>query len=489
MKIIIERTRIMFENYSPEEKADIEELTSTIETSYYYEDRQKRRICIPPGLSTEIERLFPDVQVENKSDQFWEFAKIEPVEHKMKWRNRMQKDFIEFLIKESNKKTPKVIGILAPGSGKTFMACYSAIKIGIRTLIIAPTGAIRDQWVQTLLNMFGVSPANVINAITPKDFFKGRTDFVVTTQSLLMSLDKSYDLERMLKDAKFGIKIIDECHLFFSNLIRIDGSSNFCHNWYLTGTYGRSGRDEDKLYRTMFSDAQIFSVKDKPKSLFNLKPGSIYGDKPHTYTTMVWTHSRINKEQLKSTTISMRKSERTGEWIRYGISIPAYVQVVMPTDGRQTYFMKTLIKVIDMAEKKVHYGKTLILLPSIETVDLFHAIISDMFPKKIIARVHSKVKIPNMTTLKKEVDVIVATVKSTGTGFDWKGLSKLILCDQFKSSILTSQVIGRLRRRDDKRPTYMWDIVDADVRQLRVWANSRAEVERKVSKEFKVIDL
>lgn len=489
MKIIIERTRIIFENYSEEEKAEIEDLVGTIDKSFYYEDRQKKRICIPPGLVEEVARVFPETKPEERIKNYWEFALINPVNHKMKWRNKMQEDFIKFLIKEANNKTPKVVGILAPGAGKTFMACYSAIQVGARTLIITPTASIRDQWVQTLLNMFGVNPSDVTNAITPKDFFHGKTDFVVTTQSMLLAIDKNYDLERLLKDMKFGIKIIDECHLFFSNLIRIDGSSNICHNWYLTGTFGRSGIDEDKLYKAMFSDAEVFSVKDKPKTIFNSKPGNVYGEKPHTFTTMIWTHSQINKEQLKSVMISNRQSERSGQWVRYGISIPAYTQVVMPTDGRWTPFMKTLKKVIELADNKVKYGKMLILLPTVEVVDLFHAVVSDMFPKYVVARVHSKVKIPSMVVLKKEADVIVSTVKSTGTGFDWKGLSKLILCDQFKSSILTSQVIGRLRRRDDNRPTYMWDIVDADVRQLRVWANSRAEVEKKVSKDFKVVDM
>lgn len=489
MKIVRERTRLIISGFTREEHFDIEEIVSTIDKSFMYEDQSKRRICVPPGLIDDFEHYFPNAQFEDNSKQFWDYANINPVDHDMKWRNKMQEDFIKFLISNANKKTPKVVGILAPGAGKTFMACYSAIQIGARTLIIAPTSSIRDQWVGTLLNMFGVAPSNITTVITPKDFYKGRTDFVVTTQSLLASIDKVYDLERMLKDAKFGIKIIDETHLFFKNLIRVDGSANICHNWYLTGTYGRSGQDENILYKHMFSDSEIFSVKDKKKSIFNLKPGSIYGEKPHTYTTMVWTHSHINKEQIKSVMISNRQSERTGDWVRYGISMPAYTQVVMPTDGRKTFMIKTIIKVIEEASRKVKYGKMLILLPSTEVVDMFHAIVSDMFPKLTVARVHSKVKIPNMAVLKKDSDIIVSTVKSTGTGFDWKGLSKLILCDQFKSPILCSQVVGRLRRRDDNKPTYMWDLVDSDIKQLRVWANSRAEVERKVSREFKVVDM
>ena len=44
-------------------------------------------------------------------------------------------------------------------------------------------------------------------------------------------------------------------------------------------------------------------------------------------------------------------------------------------------------------------------------------------------------------------------------------------------NFLADQVSGRLRRRDDEKDTYMWDIVDADVKQLRAWANARADHE------------
>ena len=80
-------------------------------------------------------------------------------------------------------------------------------------------------------------------------------------------------------------------------------------------------------------------------------------------------------------------------------------------------------------------------------------------------------------------------MKSCGTGFDVKGLSKLIVAEQFKSWILADQVSGRLRRRPDGKVTYMWDIVDASIPQLRAWANARADVLRRKSKSFKVIDL
>ena len=489
MKIVLERTRIIISDYNMQERIDIEELVSTIDKSFFYEDTEKQRICILPGMLNDLKKVFPKVKVEDRSKDYWDYAKIEKVNHNMKWRNQLQEDFINFLIKSANQKKGKVVGVLAPGTGKTFMACYTAIKLGLRTLIIAPNASIRDQWVQTLLNMFGVEPTRITTASSPRIFSSSKSDFVVTTQSLLTSIDKNYDLEKILRDLKFGIKIIDETHLFFSNLVRVDGSSNICHNWYLTGTYGRSGLEENILYLKMFDKSEIFTVKDKKANFFDLKPGNVYGDKPHTYTTMVWARSHINKEQIKSVMISNRKSERTGEWVRYGISIPAYTEVVMPSDGRITEFMSTCLKVIKKAYNKINYGKILILVPTIKTVDMFHQMIVKMYPDKVVSRVHSKVRIPNLEVLKKESDIIISTIKSTGTGFDWKDLSRLIVLDQYKSPILCAQVIGRLRRRIDNKPTYMWDVVDSDIRQLRVWANSRAITERKVSKEFKVIDM
>ena len=38
------------------------------------------------------------------------------------------------------------------------------------------------------------------------------------------------------------------------------------------------------------------------------------------------------------------------------------------------------------------------------------------------------------------------------------------------------------------KDTYMWDVVDADIKQLRAWANVRAGILKKKSKSFKVVD-
>ena len=71
-----------------------------------------------------------------------------------------------------------------------------------------------------------------------------------------------------------------------------------------------------------------------------------------------------------------------------------------------------------------------------------------------------------------------------------KNLVKIpVINGTYSSWILTDQISGRLRRRPDGKDTYMWDVVDAQIPQLRAWANNRADVLRRKSKSFKVIDL
>lgn len=371
----------------------------------------------------------------------------------------------------------------------TFMACYSAIKVGLRTLIIVPTSGIKVQWAETLTGMFNVDPSKVLTVNSPKDFINVKADFVVVSQASLAVLNKTYDLERIMKINKFGIKVIDEVQMWFHNIIKVDGNSNICHNWYLTGTFGRSGDEENALYQQMFGDLAIFREKDKQPTIFNRKPGNVYGMKPHMHVRMMWTKSGLSKEEIKSVTSSMRYSERAGKWMRYGISIPAYTELVIPSDGTMTKFLKNVLTVVKMADKEVSYGKMLVLSPTVASVLVLEAYIKKMFPNYKIGTIHSRNSKAENDRVKAECDILISTVKSCGTGFDVKDLSKLVVAEQFKSWILADQVSGRLRRRPDGKDTYMWDIADAQIPQLRAWANARADVLRKKSKTFKVIDL
>lgn len=488
MNIEMQRTRIIFTDYTELEKRKIEDLVATVDKVFFYQDPDDKMICIPTGMIDIVKRAFPKIPVKDNSKDYWDYAYIQPVEHNAQPRNQLQIDFIKFVLEQANKKN-KLAGILSPGTGKTFMACYSAIKVGLRTLIIVPTSGIKAQWGETLTKMFNVDSSRVKMVNSPKDIINVKADFVIVSQASLSVLNKTYDLEKIMKANKFGIKVIDEVQMWFHNIIKVDANCNICHNWYLTGTFGRSGEEENALYQNMFGDLAMFREKEKKPTLFNRKPGNVYGMKPHMHVRMMWTESGLSPEEIRAVSSSIRYSERAGKWIRYGISIPAYTELVIPKDGTMTKFLSNVLKIVDMANKEVTYGKMLILSPTVASVLVIESYVKKMYPDKKIGTIHSRNSKSENDKVKAECEILISTVKSCGTGFDVKGLSKLVVSEQFKSWILTDQVSGRLRRRDDGKDTYMWDIVDSQVPQLRAWANARADILKKKSKTFKVIDL
>lgn len=633
MNIIKERTRLIFTEYNDFEKKQLEDLVGTMDNVFAYEDPDNHIIAFPPGMETIVRKSFPKIHIDDKSNEYWEYDYITPVEHNAQPRNQLQIDFIKFVLENTNKKQ-KLAGILSPGTGKaqplstkiptpdgiklmrdiqigdkvygsdgtptlvvgvfpqgiqkiykiyfddgrealstldhlwtvntinhqiyipmplkdimedyntnqyhipptpirfggkigngpmidqieysheeeaqcikvsnpdglyvtedgivthnTFMACYSAIKAGLKTLIIVPTSGIKTQWAETLIKMFNVSEDKVKLVNSPKDFVNVKADFVVVSQASLAALNKSYDLEKIMKVNKFGIKVIDEVQMWFHNIIKVDACSNICNNWYLTGTFGRSGEEENNLYQNMFGDLAIFREKNKNPTLFNRKPGNVYGMKPHMNVKMIWMKSGLSKDEIRKVTSSMRYSERSGKWMRYGISIPAYTELIIPSDGQMTRFLKIFLNVIKMANKEVTYGRMLVLVPTINATNVIFKYLKQMYPDKKIGTIHSRNTAEDNAKVKAECEILISTDKSAGTGFDVKDLSKLVVGSQFKSWILADQVSGRLRVRPDGKETYMWDMADAQIPQLRAWANARADILRKKSKTFKVVDM
>ncbi len=464
----------------------------------------------------------PDKRVEKYSKGYYATANIRvpnafkqelfthPKKHKIAWeaslRGDCQQPFTHLYIKDVKKVTRahcKCIKVDAPDSlfltedfivtHNTFMACYSAIEVGIRTLIIVPTSSIKKQWADTLINMFKVPEEKVKMVMKPIDFINVKADFVIVSQASLAVLNKKYDLEKIMKDNKFGIKTIDEVQMWFKNIINVDANCNIANNWYLTGTFGRSSDTENRIYQEMFGDLAIFREKDKKPTIFNRKPGNIYGMKPYINITMVWTHSGLTKEQIKECTSSMRYSEREGKWMRFGISVPIYMEMVIPKDGTMTKYLSMVLKVIKKADREVPDGKMLILSSTIASCDVIASYVAEMFPNKSVATYNSSIPTAERDKVKNNNDILISTISSAGTGFDLKGLRKLVTVSPFSSWILSDQISGRLRRNKDKNGNdiecYMYDLADSDLRQLRAWANNRADVYKRKAKVFKVIDM
>ena len=132
----------------------------------------------------------------------------------------------------------------------------------------------------------------------------------------------------------------------------------------------------------------------------------------------------------------------------------------------------TLIKRLDGI--KTYKGKTLVLLPLLETIDVVKQYIgNDPYFRNIS---YSGVDGAMSLTARKdamECDLILATSMSMGTGVDVQNLAVVINFDQYSSPIINEQIVGRLRDRG--KETWYVDICDhvKQARSIENWGRKR----------------
>ena len=65
------------------------------------------------------------------------------------------------------------------------------------------------------------------------------------------------------KKIHVGVKVYDEAHLSFKNVLRLDMFSNTMKTFYLTANFGRSDSREASLFRRCFSSVYKFGEETK----------------------------------------------------------------------------------------------------------------------------------------------------------------------------------------------------------------------------------
>lgn len=107
------------------------------------------------------------------------------------------------------------------GSGKTVMGCCIAAHLSMKTLILVDQEKLANQWIATLVSLFGYEKSEIGYIGGGKDEWEGY-DFVIgMVQSIYRRADDGYDSDDFF--FRFGTVIFDECHVCgaeqFSNVL------------------------------------------------------------------------------------------------------------------------------------------------------------------------------------------------------------------------------------------------------------------------------
>ena len=446
-KIEVRHTSIMIHNYTLGDCEKLEKYLSVWNPSYfrfdpkgfmYYED--KKILLIPRGVDiTYIEKL-----LNSPSEMIYVPDDYDRVSIKLRAmpRDDIQKKAISFLIGENDftysKKYAQVLLNLPTGDGKTYVSTAALTFLGMKTMVITHMDKIKNQWYNTLIKMTDLEDNYICNISGSKDIKKLLSMSNLKYKVYLINHDtiRSYaksngweSVHELFMHLKIGIKIFDEAHLNFENIIKIDLNTNVKKTIYLTATFKRSDYKEDKLFNICFRNVIRYGYEvQKEKRRHILYLAVLYN-----------SHPSLDKQAYMNTYHGFNK-------IRYSEYQMECKEFYDALNYTISYF-------------KDKEGKIMIMSSKIESTEVIKKYLDGVFSDKSISTYHSKI-----SESEKEkalgADIISTTPKSAGTGLDLPGLRTVIMTESYSSVVQADQVSGRLREYSDHDKTFYVELVD-----------------------------
>lgn len=364
-------------------------------------------------------------------------------------RDENQEKAIRFLtcdgeFKKNEKYTQFALN-LETGYGKTYCMIHSLLKMQRRCVVILHQKKIKKQWIDELRNKSTVNMDRVCNITGQKELnaiIKGDNDydiFFVNHQSITAFANKyGWDkVTELFEKMDVSVKVYDEAHLCFKNILYIDFFTNVPKNYYLTATFDRSDPKEAPLFKRTFANTIRFGE-------------DIHKRKHVNYNIIYFNSNPSTKDQY---------SIRTAR----GVSSYLYADYAFKRDIYHS-LEGALYQIIDGAIREE--GKIAIVVPKIENVNYLKETLQERYNQFRIGTINSKNTEEENEDVKANCDIIVTTIKSIGTGSDIKKLRTLIIAEPHSSKTISNQLIGRLREYSPDKDTFVYELVDSGFQLL-----------------------
>jgi hypothetical protein len=208
------------------------------------------RLYVPRGYNVKLletqmnSRAFIKYESEIKSSRLPKWEMLSPP------RNQLQVDSISFL---SNTGKFKFLDsahqqalILDTGDGKTYSTISAILNLRMKAIIITHQDKIKEQWINTLLKMTNVPAKSIVN-ISGTDvverIMKGKQvagHIYFVNHQTLTSYARTHGwpaVKKFFEKLHVGVKVFDEAHLSFKNVLRVDMFANTKKTFYLTANF------------------------------------------------------------------------------------------------------------------------------------------------------------------------------------------------------------------------------------------------------------
>ena len=465
-KIVVKHSRIEINNYEIGDCPKLEyffRIFDPITHSYYFKgmeyNEETKILTLPRGLDISwLEyNLNGEAKLDTKYDEF-EYVS-EPIMIKNLPRDDEQKEALRFILGKaeytSNASKSQLSVNLNTGKGKTYVTVTAISYWLVRSMVIASTKGIIAQWKDRILEYTDIKPkeiyviegSNSIERLFAKDISQYKI-FLASHGTLKSYGDRNgWDkITELFRYLKIGIKVYDEAHQNFDNILRIDFHTNTYKNLYLTATPKRSDRNEDQIYQLAF--------KNTPKiDLFKEDTD------PHTQYMAIHFNS-------KPSPLIISKCKN-----KFGFNRLAYIDWVISNERFLNFSYVLMDKVFNLTKDGT---KALIYIGTNKAIMKFYQFLCDMFPiHKDEIGIYTSIIPDEEKEQQLEKRIILSTTKSCGAAMDIYGLKvTVVLAEPFRSEVLARQTLGRTRARD----TVYIDCVDDGFFYTKSYFNSKKPI-------------
>lgn len=330
-------------------------------------------------------------------------------------------------------KHERVILEAQPGFGKTMVALALMRKRSQKTLIIVHTNTLLHQW-HTRLNTYFSLPKDAIGLIGDSKWHIGSS---VTIASYMTLSRRGVD---EIKN-EFGLVIVDECHHVpgstFSAVVKQFSAK------YVLGLTATSFR-KDKLEKLMYlyiSDHVVMAPREDQSAMQN------------SGTTV--------KTELITRKTSFQGGGRSKDFQEICQLIVNDVERNNQIADDIVAAIATSAKCLVLTERLEHCEKILELVRQ-KTKGVHAAIATGVMTKKQRERIATRIQ-------QERFQLLIATGKLIGEGFDWPAVSHLFLSFPFSWKGKLIQYVGRVQRSyEGKTNAIVHDYFDDQVPMLKI---------------------
>lgn len=465
-KIIVKHSRIEVNNYELGDCPKLEyffTIYDPVTHSYYMKgldyDQKRKVLILPRGLDISwLEfTLNGDAKVDNNYDEF-EYVS-EPIMIKNMPRDNEQREALRFILGKaeyhSNSAKSQLSINLNTGKGKTYVTVAAISYWLVRSIIIASTKGIINQWKDRIEEYTDIKPreiyiiegSNSIERLFNRDV--GQYKIFLASHATLKSYGDKNGWDKiglLFKYLKIGIKVYDEAHQNFDNILKIDYHTNTYKNLYLTATPKRSAQNEDNIYQLAFKNVPKIDLFKEDKD-------------PHTQYIAMHFNSKPSPAII------------SGCKNKFGFNRLAYIDWVIDNERFLNFSYVLMDKIFKLTQDG---SKALIYIGTNKAISKFYDFLINAYPQyKYQIGIYTSIIPDDQKEDMLNKRIILSTTKSCGAAMDIHGLKvTVVLAEPFRSEVLARQTLGRTRADN----TFYIDCVDDGFFYCKSYFNSKKPI-------------